>query len=165
MEQRGDEVPELINMYEITETTVHTTYRKVKKEDLKEASGSVIGRPLANVRLYVLDGQMQPAPVGVIGELYVGGQGVARGYLGREDLTAERFRRAPYGEERGERIYKTGDRVRYLSDGDLEYFGRGDQQFKIRGYRIEPGEIEAVLLQQEGIREAVVIAREEVDGD
>jgi amino acid adenylation domain-containing protein len=163
--RHGDESPQLINMYGITETTVHTTYKRIAHEDLMEPSGSVIGRPLTNVRMYVFNERMQPAPVGVVGELYVGGKGVARGYLGREELTAERFVPAPYGNESGARIYKTGDLARYLSNGNIEYLGRRDHQVKLRGYRIELGEIEAALLQHEAIREAVVIAREEAGGD
>jgi amino acid adenylation domain-containing protein len=157
IERRGDESPALINMYGITETTVHTTYKRVKSEELKEAVGSVIGEPLANIRMSVLDEYMEPAPVGVIGELYVGGEGLARGYLGKEELTAERFLPCPKGRQAGERIYKTGDLGRYGRDGKIEYLGRRDHQVKIRGYRIELGEIETALLEQEAIREAVVV--------
>jgi amino acid adenylation domain-containing protein len=164
VERHGDELPHLINMYGITETTVHTTYKRVTSEGLKESAGSVIGKPLANVRLYVLDEQMQLVPVGVAGELYVAGEGVARGYVGREELTAERFLPAHYSKP-GERLYKTGDLVRYLVDGNIEYLGRKDHQVKIRGYRIELGEIESALLQHEAIREAVVIIGGETGGD
>jgi amino acid adenylation domain-containing protein len=157
LNRRGDESPQLINMYGITETTVHTTYKKVTSEDLKEACGSVIGKPLANIRLYLFSDQLQPAPPGVAGELYVAGEGMARGYTVRGELTADRFRPAPYGRP-GERIYKTGDLARYLSDGNIEYLGRKDDQVKIRGYRIELGEIESALLQHDAISEAVVIA-------
>src|SRR4030095_5270906 len=164
MERYGEERPQLINMYGITETTVHTTYKRVRREDVKEGVGSVIGKPLSNMRMYVLDDRMQAAPVGVIGELYVGGEGMARGYVGREELTAERFLPSPYGKA-GERVYRTGDLARYLRDGEIEYVGRKDHQVKIRGYRIELGEIEAALRQYEGIREAVVTARGEVEGE
>ena len=164
VERRGDESPQLINMYGITETAVHTTYKRVTSEDLKEASGSVIGKPLANMRLYLFDDQLQPVPLGVVGELHVAGEGMARGYVGREDLTAGRFRPAPYGRP-GERIYKTGDLARRLSDGDIEYLGRKDDQVKIRGYRIELGEIESALLQHDAIAEAVVIATGEAGGE
>jgi amino acid adenylation domain-containing protein len=157
VERRGDESPQLINMYGITETTVHTTYKRVTREDLKETCGSVIGKPLANIRLYLFDDQLQPAPPGVVGELYVAGEGMARGYTARGELTADRFRPAPYGRP-GERIYKTGDLARRLSDGNIEYLGRKDNQVKIRGYRIELGEIESALLQHDAIAEAVVIA-------
>jgi amino acid adenylation domain-containing protein len=164
VERRGDESPQLINMYGITETTVHTTYMKVGSEQVKSASGSVIGRPLGNMRMYVFDERMQPVPVGVVGELYVAGAGMARGYLGREDLTADRFMPDPYGRP-GERVYKTGDLARYLGEGEIEYQGRKDHQVKIRGYRIELGEIESALLQHGAIKEAVVIARGEEEGD
>ena len=159
IERYGDQSPQLINMYGITETTVHTTYREVKSEDLKVGVGSMVGHPLSNVRGYALDECMQPAPVGVAGEFYVGGAGVARGYLGRADLTADRFRPAMYGRGEGERVYKTGDLMKLRKNGELEYLGRRDHQVKIRGYRIELGEIEAALLQHGGVREAVVIAR------
>ncbi|MBO0784029.1 MAG: amino acid adenylation domain-containing protein, partial [Ktedonobacteraceae bacterium] len=165
MDRHGDERPQLINMYGITETTVHTTYERVRREEREAGSGSNIGRPLANIRAYVFDEQMQAAPVGVAGEIYVGGAGLARGYLGRSELTAERFVPAPAGCGSGERIYKTGDLGRYVKDGRIEYLGRRDQQVKVRGYRIELGEIEATLLRHEGVREAVVIAREERGGE
>ena len=164
MERYGDERPQLINMYGITETTVHTTYKRVRREDVKEGVGSVVGKPLGNMRMYVLDDCMQAAPMGVIGELYVGGGGMARGYAGREDLTAERFLPSPYGKA-GERVYRTGDLARYLKGGEIEYIGRKDHQVKIRGYRIEHGEIEEALRQYEGIREAVVTARGEEEGE
>ncbi|HKX31469.1 MAG TPA: amino acid adenylation domain-containing protein [Blastocatellia bacterium] len=165
LERHGDEAPQLINMYGITETTVHTTYRRVTSADLRDDVGSLIGWPLANIRRYVLDDRMEPVPPGVVGELYVGGGGVARGYLGREDLTAERFVPAGHDRERGERMYRTGDLARYLGDGDLQYLGRRDHQVKIRGFRIELGEIESVLLHHEAVREAVVIVREGAGGD
>jgi amino acid adenylation domain-containing protein len=164
LKRHGDEPPQLINMYGITETTVHTTYKRVTNEDLGESTGSVIGKPLANMRMYVLDEQLRPVPVGVVGELYVAGTGMSRGYLGREELTAERFIPADCGKP-GERIYKTGDLVKYLRDGNIEYLGRKDHQVKIRGYRIELGEIERALEQVEGIQETVVVLREENSGD
>jgi SAM-dependent methyltransferase len=152
-------------MYGITETTVHVTYRRVTAADVEQASGSLVGVPLADLRAYVLDRRMEPVPLGVAGELYVGGAGVARGYLRRAGLTAEKFVPDPFGGKPGERLYKTGDLVRCSAAGELEYLGRGDQQVKIRGFRIEPGEIEAALEQHEEVREAVVVAREESPGE
>ncbi|HEX2091286.1 MAG TPA: non-ribosomal peptide synthetase, partial [Longimicrobiaceae bacterium] len=123
-----------------------------------------IGRPLPHARVYVLDTRGEPSPVGVPGELYVGGGGVSRGYLGLPDLTAERFVPDPYGPDAGARLYRTGDRVRWLPDGSLEFVGRVDQQVKIRGFRVELGEIESLLTAQEGIEDAVVVAREDRPG-
>ncbi|WP_437275952.1 amino acid adenylation domain-containing protein [Sorangium sp. So ce375] len=159
-ERHGDARPELVNMYGITETTVHVTYRPLRAEDAR-ASASRIGRPIPDLQLDVLDSGGRPVPTGVAGELHVSGPGVARGYLGRPALTAERFAPSP----RGGRAYKTGDRVRRLSDGDIEYLGRGDHQIKLRGHRIELGEIEAVLLAQPHVREAIVLVREDVPSD
>ncbi|MBV9774976.1 MAG: amino acid adenylation domain-containing protein, partial [Gemmatimonadetes bacterium] len=165
MERHGDEAPRLVNMYGITETTVHVTYRPIRRADVESGEGSPIGLPIPDLRLRVLDRWGDPVPVGVPGELYVGGAGVARGYLGRPDLTAERFVPDPFGHgTAGERLYRSGDRARWRADGELEYLGRGDAQVKVRGFRIEPGEIEAAMLGHEGVREAVVVVREDEPG-
>ncbi len=163
-ERHGDERPRLVNMYGITETTVHVTSRPLKLADLSQEKGSPIGRPLPDLQLYLLDEHLQPVPIGVPGEIYVAGQGLSRGYLNRPELSAERFIPNPFSQEFGARLYKTGDLARYLSHGELVYLGRSDHQVKIRGYRIELGEIEAVLSQHPGIRE-VVAARQEGSGD
>lgn len=160
----GDGLPQMINMYGITETTVHTTYQRVTRQDL-ECSSSLIGGPLANVRIYVLNEYLQPAPVGVLGELYVGGEGVARGYLNLPSLTAERFAPDPFAQQPGSRMYKTGDLARWTRGGNLEFGGRADQQVKIRGYRIELGEIEAALRENPEVAQAVVIARTGSNGE
>ncbi|WP_338045026.1 amino acid adenylation domain-containing protein, partial [Myxococcus vastator] len=148
----------LINGYGPTEnTTFSSTYRMEKPE---EVGASVsIGRPVKNTVAYVLNGAMRPVPVGVPGELYVGGDGLAVGYVGRPELTAERFVPSPYGE--GARLYRTGDVVRWLGNGTLEFLGRADTQVKVRGYRIELGEVEAALAQHSGVNEAVVVARDD----
>ncbi|HJT66776.1 MAG TPA: amino acid adenylation domain-containing protein, partial [Pyrinomonadaceae bacterium] len=135
--------------------------RRVRAADVAANAGSLIGRPISDLRGYVLDQQMELLPPGVPGELYVGGAGVARGYLSRAGLSAERFVPDPFSRVPGARLYRTGDLVRYRRQGDLEYLGRVDQQVKIRGFRIEPGEIESVLEQHEEVREAVVIASED----
>jgi amino acid adenylation domain-containing protein len=162
VERRGAETPRLVNMYGITETTVHVTYRPLGREDVFGGSGSPIGRAIPDLRLYVLDPARLPVPIGVPGELYVGGAGVARGYLNRPELTAERFVEDPFAPGR---LYRTGDRVRWMADGTLEYLGRLDEQVKIRGFRIELGEIEVRLAEHPEVREAVVLAREDVPGD
>ncbi|WP_141660502.1 non-ribosomal peptide synthetase, partial [Burkholderia singularis] len=156
--------PQLVNMYGITETTVHATYCPLSVSDVKQAR-SLIGKRLADLRLYLLDAYGEPVPLGAVGEIYIGGAGVARGYLNRPELTAERFVRDPFVDDAEARMYKTGDLARYLPDGNLVFLGRNDFQVKIRGFRIELGEIEARLAQCEGVRDAVVIAREDVPGD
>ncbi len=161
----GDQKHQLVNMYGITETTVHVTYRPLRMADLDDAPGSVIGRPIPDLRLYVLESNGQPAPTGVPGEICVGGAGVARGYLNRPELTAQKFVPDPFGGQPDARLYRSGDLARYLPDGDIQYLGRIDQQVKIRGYRIELGEIEAMLLQHPSVQEAVVLAREDQPGD
>ncbi|MEU1516068.1 amino acid adenylation domain-containing protein [Streptomyces sp. NPDC005811] len=154
----------LVNMYGITETTVHTTYHRLTEPDLDPQAGNPIGRPLPDLRICLLDPRGELVPVGVAGEIYVGGPGVARGYLGRPELTAERFVPDPFGPA-GSRLYKSGDLARRLPDGKLEFLGRIDDQVKIRGFRIELGEIETALAAQPLVRDAVVVVREDEPGD
>jgi len=161
----GEETPKLINMYGITETTVHVTYRPISQADIKSRVGSVIGRPLPDLKVYVLDAHQQLQPLGIPGEIYVGGAGVANGYLHRPELMAERFITDPFSGDPQARLYRSGDLARWLLNGELEYLGRIDDQVKIRGYRIELGEIEAALSQSAQVREAMVIAREDTPGD
>ncbi|WP_031286052.1 non-ribosomal peptide synthetase, partial [Pseudomonas chlororaphis] len=156
---------QLVNMYGITETTVHVTYRALQAADAQRLGASPIGGAIPDLQLYVLDERREPVPLGVVGELYVGGAGVARGYLNREALTAERFIDDPFRVGSGQRLYKTGDLARWSAQGELEYLGRNDDQVKVRGFRIELGEIEARLAACAGVREAVVIAREDEPGD
>src|SRR5262249_40742541 len=146
---------QLINAYGPTETTVWATFAQCDEDDDRLP----IGRPISNTQVYALDGEFDPVPIGVFGELYVGGAGLARGYLGRSGLTAERFVPNPFVE--GDRLYRTGDLVRYLPDGNLEFLARLDHQVKVRGYRIEFGEIEAALLSHGAVDQAVVVARED----
>jgi amino acid adenylation domain-containing protein len=157
--------PALINMYGITETTVHVTYFKIIGDRVSGECRSLIGARIPDLEIYVLDEHLRPAPIGVPGEMYVGGGGVARGYLNRPELTAERFIPHPFRGDAGARLYKTGDRARFLADGNLQYLGRIDQQVKIRGFRIELGEIETVLARHAGVKESIVIAREDVIGE
>jgi amino acid adenylation domain-containing protein len=161
-ERHGDDRPRLVNMYGITETTVHVTYRELKARDAE--GRSVIGDALRDLEVYVLDQQMHAVPEGVSGELYVGGGGVARGYLGRAELTAQRFVPHPFTERAGARLYRTGDLARRRADGELEYSGRMDDQVKIRGFRIELGEIANALREQTGVSECEVLAVAQ-DGD
>ncbi|HVQ96503.1 MAG TPA: amino acid adenylation domain-containing protein, partial [Mycobacteriales bacterium] len=154
----------LVNMYGITETTVHTTYQRLQKRNFEPGAGNPIGRPLNDLRVHLLDQRGHLVPVGVVGEIHVGGPGVARGYLGRPELTAQRFVPDPYGTA-GSRLYRSGDLARRLPDGSLEFLGRADDQVKIRGYRVELGEITATLAGHPAIRSAVVIADEPAAGD
>jgi amino acid adenylation domain-containing protein len=150
-------------LYGPTEGTILASAHPVPEDGI--VAGHPIGAPLGNVRLYVCDRLGSPQPVGVPGELLIGGAGVARGYLGRAGLTAERFVPDPYGGESGARLYRTGDRARWRADGTLEYLGRLDGQVKVRGFRIEPGEVEAVLRQHESVAECVVVARQSAPGE
>ncbi|WP_156397058.1 AMP-binding protein, partial [Noviherbaspirillum sp. Root189] len=152
----------LLNAYGPTETTVCATMHLC---DAAEDAAPPIGRPIRNTRIYLLDAKGQPVPQGVAGEIHIGGVQVARGYLNRDELTAERFVADPFSSEPNARMYKTGDLGRYLADGSIQFLGRNDDQVKLRGFRIELGEIEAKLLEQDGVREAVVIAREDRAGD
>ncbi|MCC5658371.1 amino acid adenylation domain-containing protein [Nostoc sp. XA010] len=151
----------LINSYGVTEATIDSTYFEVTEINLSENGLVPIGRPFANTEIYILDPYLQPVPVGIPGELYIGGEGLAQGYLNRPDLTKEKF--ILWNGEK--RLYKTGDKAKYLADGNIEFLGRLDYQIKLRGYRIELGEIEAVIKQHPYVGEAVVIAREDVPGD
>ncbi|WP_279433675.1 amino acid adenylation domain-containing protein [Actinomadura sp. KC345] len=156
--RHAEDAPALVNMYGITETTVHVTYLALDRVHAATAQGSVIGAGIPDLKVYVLDDRLQPVPAGVAGELYVAGAGLARGYLNRPALSAERFVADPHGEP-GARMYRTGDLGRWRRDGTLEYLGRADQQVQLRGFRIEPGEIQAVLTRHESVRDAAVVVR------
>ena len=165
IERHGDTHPQLVNMYGISETTVHVTYRPLKASDILSGSGSVIGGPTPDLSVNLLNPYLQPSPVGVTGEMFIGGEGVARGYLHRPELTAERFIPDPFAAQPGARLYRSGDIARTLPNGDVEYLGRMDHQVKVRGFRIELGEIESVLRRHPAIREAVVSMREDKSGE
>jgi len=154
----GDQRPQLVNMYGITETTVHVTYRPLSASDINR--GSAIGVPIPDLTLELRDAEGHLVGAGETGEIWVGGAGVARGYLNRPELTAQRF-----VEVDGKRCYRSGDLARQLPDGDVEYLGRADRQVKLRGHRIELGEIESVLAEASGVRSSVVILREDTPGD
>jgi amino acid adenylation domain-containing protein/non-ribosomal peptide synthase protein (TIGR01720 family) len=157
---RHPDRPRLVNMYGITETTVHVTWRPIAGDDLAEAHRSPIGVPLPDLSVHLLDRHGQPVPVGVPGEIFVAGAGAGRGYLGRPELTAERFIPDPFSGSPGARLYRSGDLARRRPDGQLDYAGRIDQQVKIRGFRIELGEIEAVLAQHPAVAAAAIAVRE-----
>ncbi|WP_432329962.1 phosphopantetheine-binding protein [Mucilaginibacter sp. P25] len=156
---------EIINEYGPTESTVGSTTYKIADNDTVHETTIPIGRPISNTEIYILDKAGRVQPVGVPGELYIGGAGVARGYLNRPELTSERFVPNPYSKDRGSRLYRTGDQGRWLADGNIEYLGRLDDQVKIRGYRIELGEIESVLQQCPGVQQGVVLARPDAQGN
>src|SRR5450830_1803363 len=159
-EQTG--VQRLCNLYGPSETTTYSNWVSMDRED---GFAPHIGKPVGNTQFYLLDEHQQPVPLGVPGEIYIGGAGVARGYLNRDDLTAERFLKDPFSQDASARMYRTGDLGRYLPDGNIEYLGRNDDQVKIRGFRIELGEIDARLARHPAVHEAVVMAREDVPGD
>ena len=156
----------ILNHYGPTETTVGScTYLVEDGPGAYEPATVPIGRPIANTACYVLDARGVPTPAGVVGSLFIAGAGVARGYVGQDELTAERFLPDPFGASSSGRMYSTGDLARWLPDGTIEFLGRVDEQIKIRGFRVEPSEVESVLLRANGVREAVVVAREEANGE
>jgi amino acid adenylation domain-containing protein len=156
------QVENVCNIYGPTETTTNSTWMETKRG---EPYGQHIGRPVANTQVYILDPRKEPVPIGVVGEIYIAGAGVTRGYLNRPQLTAERFLKDPFAGKPDARMYRTGDLGRWLEDGNIEYRGRNDFQVKVRGVRIELGEIEARLLEHAGVREAIVMAREDKHGE
>ncbi|MET4050440.1 MULTISPECIES: non-ribosomal peptide synthase/polyketide synthase [unclassified Rhodococcus (in: high G+C Gram-positive bacteria)] len=162
-DRHGENGPELVNMYGITETTVHVSHRRIDRELVSSATGSVVGGAIPGLRVYVLDSRLEPVPVGVAGEMYVAGGTLARGYLGRTDLTATRFLANPFSgsaaHAAGSLMYRTGDVARWTIDGDLEFVGRADDQVKIRGFRIELGEIESGLSSQDSVGQVAVVVR------
>jgi amino acid adenylation domain-containing protein len=163
-ERYGDEKPTLVNMYGITETTVHVTFRRMSLADC-DLPGSTIGVPIPDLSIYILDTELKPVPTGVPGEMYVGGAGLARGYLNRPELTEDRFINHPFSATPGARLYRTGDRARFTTSGELEYLGRVDHQIKLRGFRIELGEIEAAVNSYADVEQSVVILREDSPGN
>jgi amino acid adenylation domain-containing protein len=163
-DRHGDAQPQLINMYGITETTVHVTHHRVTRDQL-DAGGSNIGRPLADLTVYVVDEQGKRVPTGDVGEMWVGGAGVARGYLNRPELTRERFIANPFDSSAKGLLYTSGDLARERPNGELDYLGRRDHQVKIRGFRIELNEIESILARHDSVRECAVLARAEDGAD
>jgi len=161
MERHGDQIPTLINMYGITETTVHVTYRHLTFADLAHSTASQIGTPIPDLQVYILDQHQQHVPRGVPGEMYIGGAGVTRGYVNRPALTSTAFLPDPFSVTPGARLYRSGDLARYLANGDIEYLGRDDHQIQLRGFRIELGEIKVRLAQHSKVRDAIVIARKD----
>ena len=157
-ERYGNREAKLINMYGITETTVHVTYREITQADVMMNRGSIIGEPIPDLSVYILDEYLEAVPVGVPGELYIGGAGVTEGYLHQPSLSAQRFIPNPFSRKPGSRLYRSGDLARRLPDGELEYLGRCDHQVKIRGFRIELGEIESVLANHLQVKTAYVTA-------
>ena len=155
----------LINSYGVSEATIDSSYFETTTANLQLERQVPIGRPFVNTQIYLLDPYLQPVPIAVVGEVYIGGSGLARGYFNRSESTAEKFIPHPFSDESGARLYKTGDLARYLEDGNIEFLGRTDYQVKIRGFRIELGEIEAVLSQHPAVEKAVVVAQEDDTGN
>jgi acyl-coenzyme A synthetase/AMP-(fatty) acid ligase/acyl carrier protein len=153
-------IERVFNLYGPTEDTTYSTYAMVERESDRAPT---IGRPVANSQVYILDSNLSPVPLGVVGELFIGGAGIARGYMNRPALTATRFLPNPFSPHPGARLYRTGDLARFLPNGQLQFLGRTDHQVKVRGFRIELGEIEAALLRSPTVREAVVMAQEEAE--
>ncbi|MBB5916260.1 amino acid adenylation domain-containing protein [Nocardia transvalensis] len=162
--RHGDRAPRLVNMYGITETTVHVTHRALDAADVTRPNAGGIGAAIDSLRTVLLDNRLRPVPAGVPGEIYVSGEQLARGYLGKPGLTAARFVANPFGAP-GSRLYRSGDLGKSTAGRDMDYLGRADDQVKIRGFRIELGEIEAAVLAQDGVRTAAVIVREDIPGD
>ncbi len=155
-DRHSDTMPQLVNMYGITETTVHVTFRLLTEDSVHETQ-SLVGKPIPDLQAHILDNALQPVPIGVPGELHIAGAGLARGYLNRPELTTERFIPNPFSDDPSDRFYKTGDLARWLPDGSIEYLGRSDHQVQLRGFRIELGEIEAGLFQHDDVHEAAVV--------
>ncbi|MBO3458681.1 non-ribosomal peptide synthetase [Aetokthonos hydrillicola Thurmond2011] len=162
-DRHGEETTRIVNMYGITETTVYVTYRPISRQDVENISASVIGEPIPDLSVYVVDANGHLLPPGVTGEIYVGGAGVARCYLNRPEENALRFMVDRFSGDDNRRLYRTGDLARFLPDGDLEYLGRIDQQVKIRGFRIEIGEIEAAIAKVSEVKENIVVLREDAN--
>jgi amino acid adenylation domain-containing protein len=163
-QRHGDVTPQLVNMYGITETTVHVTYRPIAGAEAESVQESLIGMPIPDMQLYLLDEAKKRVPDGEVGELYVGGGGVARGYLNRPQLNAERFIPDPFAGAAGARLYRTGDLARIRPDGEIVYLGRNDSQVKINGFRIELGEVEAALAEVPGVQQSCVVAQTDKTG-
>jgi amino acid adenylation domain-containing protein len=164
-QRHGDTNPQLINMYGITETTVHVTYRAIKAEEAETVQESLIGVPIPDLQLHLLDASGEPVAAGEVGEIYVGGAGVARGYHNRPQLNRERFLPDTFASSAGARLYRTGDLARVRADGEMVYLGRNDSQVKINGFRIELGEVEAVMASAPGVKQSCVVARADGEGN
>ena len=162
MQERFGSSFRIINAYGVTEAAIDSSFYDEALTKLPQTGHVPIGKAWLNAKFYIVDAHLNPVPVGVLGELVIGGVGVARGYLNRPELTEEKFVDSPFAA--GERLYRTGDLARWMEDGNVDFIGRIDNQAKIRGYRIETGEIESQLLRVEGVREAVVLVRSDANG-